>query len=208
MTHQTLLAKATRRFLPPVLIGCLAATGALAVDSTAATGGWTLEKGVAEPSYAVADTTRTNLNVETVVLACEGTDAKSFLQLQLYMSDEGALQPTYIHTAAMKDDPRAVVSIDGKDFPVSLLFADDHVVLADAQDGPWPMVSPALLNALESGKTMTVKVDLLAEPNGPAAMDGEAVVNLQGPGGHNAVAALRHCADSASPNVAEVRAPR
>lgn len=186
----------------------LGATGALAADGNASSGSWRLEQGTAAPSHAVADATRTNINAETVVLACEAGEDKRFLQLQLYMSDEGALQPVYRHTAAPKDDPRAIVSIDGQDFPVELLFADDHVVLADAQEGRMPMLSQKLADAMQAGRTMTVKVDLLAEPAGAPAMDGEAVVNLRGPGGREAIAAVRRCAGSAGANVAAHRAPR
>lgn len=202
------------RVLPPMIAACVAmtglATGAFAADGNTASGGWRLEQGVAEPSYAVADATRTNLNVETVVLACEPVNGKGngLLQLQLYLTDEGALQPTYRHDAALKDDPKAVVAIDGKEFPVSLLFADDHVVLADDQDGPWPMLSPKLVTALQAGKTLTVKVDLLAESAGAAAMDGEAVFALQAPGGSDAVGALKPCTSGGNPNVAQVHTPR
>jgi hypothetical protein len=205
------------RVLPMLLLSCLTASvlapvGARAVEGAASSGAWRIEEGTAEPSYAVADAVRTNLNAETVVLSCEAGAHSRLLQLQLFMSDEGALQPTYKHTAALKDDPKAVVAIDGKEFPVDLLFADDHVVLADTQDGRIPMLSPALADALQAGKTMTVRVDLLAEPaGGPAgapAMDGEMVVDLQAPGARDAIAAVRRCAEGASPNIAEVPARR
>ena len=195
--------------LVPSLIACglamgvLAATAALAGEKNAPIGGWRIEQGTSQPSYAVADATRTNLNVETVVLACEAGQDSRLLQLQLYMSDEGALQPTYRHDAALKDDPRALVVIDGHDFPVSLLFADDHVVLADAQDGPWPMLSPRLLKALQAGRTMTVKVDLLAETAGQPAMDGETVVDLRAPGARAAIVTMLNCAGTGGPNIAE-----
>lgn len=197
------------RTLKTLLLACCAVTGlsaaAGAVDMNAARGAWMLEKGVAEPSYAVADATRSNLNVETVVLACEAAADSRLLQIQLYLSDEGPLQPTYKHSAALKDEPKAVVSIDGKDFPVALMFADDHVVLADAQDGPMPMLSDALTDAMQAGKVMTIKVDLLADAPGGAPTDGETVINLQGPGGREAVAAVRRCAEPAHPNVAELQ---
>ncbi len=202
----------TLRVLPTLLLSCLAATaltapGAQAVDGTPARGAWTLEQGTAEPSYAAADTVRTNLNVETVVLACEAGGKSRLLQIQLYMSDEGPLQPTYRHEAAMKDDPQAVVAIDGQDFPVSLLFSDDHVVLADDQDGPWPKLSPRLADAMQAGKVMTVKLDLLDDAAGAPKMDGEAVVNLQAPGCAQAIAAVRKCAEAGTgpAHVAEAR---
>ena len=140
------------------------------------------------------------------MLACEAGDNRRLLQLLLEVTEEGALRPTYPHTAAMKNDPKAVVAIDGREFPVDLLFADNYVVLADAQDGPWPMLSPRLADALQAGKTMTVRVDLLAKPAGAPAMDGEMVVDLRAPGGREAIAAMRRCAGTASPNIAE--APR
>lgn len=195
-----------RKMLPTLMLSCLAATAlvpvAQAVDANASRGGWRLEEGTATPSYAVADATRTTLNVETVVLACEPGADKGLLQLQLYMSDEGALQPTYPTTAKLKGDPTAVVAIDGQDFPVSLLFADDHVVLADAQDGQMPMLSTQLRDALQSGKTMVVKADLLEKAPGAPAIDGETVVNLQG--GRQALAAISWCATAGNPSVAEV----
>jgi hypothetical protein len=198
----------SRRLFPTVMasglaMSVLAATAALAGEGNAPIGGWRIEQGTAQPSYAVADATRTNLNVETVVLACEAGQDSRLLQLQLYMSDEGALQPTYRHDAGLKDDPRAVVVIDGHDFPVSLLFADDHVVLADAQDGPWPMLSTRLVEALQAGKTMTVKVDLLAEMAGAPAMDGETVVDLRAAGGRDAIVTMLDCAGTGGPSVAE-----
>ena len=204
---------AASRVLPMLLLSgltatVLAAAAARAGDSNAARGAWTVEQGTAEPSFAAARVTRATLNVETVVLACEEGDNRRLLQLLLEMTEEGALRPTYPHTAAMKDDPKAVVAIDGKDFPVDLLFADNHVVLADAQDGRWPMLSQRLADALQAGKTMTVRVDLLVKPAGARAMDGEMVVDLQAPGARDAIAAVRRCADSASPNIAEVPAPR
>ena len=196
------------RVLPMLLLSGLAATvlapaGAGAVDTNTARGAWTVEQGTAAPSYAVADVARTTLNVETVVLACEAGDTHRLLQLQLQMTEEGALRPVSSPTAALKDDPKAVVTIDGREFPVELLFADTYVVLADAQDGRTPMLSPALADAMQTGKTMTVRIDLLTKPAGAPAMDGEAVVNLQAPGGREAIAAVRRCAGG-SPDVAEV----
>ena len=79
---------------PVVAMSVLAGTAALAGEENAPIGGWRIEQGTSQPSYAVADATRTNLNVETVVLACEAGQDSRLLQLQLYMSDEGALQPT------------------------------------------------------------------------------------------------------------------
>jgi hypothetical protein len=93
------------------------------------------------------------------------------------------------------DEGLAELFIDGHVFPVDLLFANDYVVLADAQDGPFPMLSEGLVTAMQTGKTMMLRFDLLAElPGQPASFDGEAVIELEG-GGHPAIAAVRRCAD-------------
>jgi hypothetical protein len=47
--------------------------------------------------------------------------------------------------------------------PVALLFADDYVVLADAQEGPFPLLSDRLMAAMQSAQTMILRLDLLDE---------------------------------------------
>jgi Flp pilus assembly protein CpaB len=194
----------------PIALSLLAATalaaGAHAADRDAAQGGWKVEQGTARPHYAVAEATRTNLNVDEVVLACTAGEDGQLLQIQLLLSDDGPLDAVYPHTAAMKNDPKAIVTVDGRDFPASLLFADDRVVVADAQDGPYPMLSKKLSDALQTGRTMSVRVDLLEKAADAPAIDGETVVNLRAPGGPEAIAAVRHCADAGSPSIAEVPA--
>lgn len=161
--------------------------------------GWKLEQGVDPPSYAVIDPVRTNLNVDSVVLACEEIGDRGGLQLQLYLSTEGPLAPKDIPPQGLKDEPRAEIEIDGRIFPAGLYFADDYVVLADEARGMFPVLSDRLLEAMESGRTMVVRFDLLSEPAGqPASVDGELVIGLQaGPGGA-AVAAVRRCAEPAT----------
>jgi hypothetical protein len=165
-------------------------------------GGWTIEPDTAAPSYAVVEPARTNLNIDAVVLACESAGGTGILQLQLYLMDEGPLQPIYPHSQSLKDDPRAEIRVDGQVFPMAVLFADDYVVLADAQEGPYPLLSNRLLDALQGGRTMTLRFDLLAEWSGPPTFDGEAFVELEAAGGFRAIAAMRRCAEADGPLVA------
>ena len=175
-----------------VLATCLAvATNGLAA--------WNVEQSVEIPSYAVTEPTTTNLNIDTVVLMCEAADSGNILQLQIYLSTDGPLRPNDVPPERLKDDPRAEISIDDQSFAVSLLFSDEYVVLADAQQGRVPELSDRLLDAMRAGKRMILRFDLAAErPGEPAAFDGEAVIEL-GPGGAAAVSAVRRCADPPAP---------
>jgi hypothetical protein len=57
----------------PSMFRLLAAPLALLLltDEAVAGSGWELEKGVDAPSYALAEPTSTDLNIDTVVLSCE-----------------------------------------------------------------------------------------------------------------------------------------
>ena len=88
--------------------------------------GWELENGVEAPSYAVAEPSATDLNIDTVVLACE----QGGLQLQLYLTDAGPLAPK--GQATLKDDPAVDIVIDGVSYAAKLYFADDYVLVADS----------------------------------------------------------------------------
>ena len=183
----------------PVLISVVA-MDALAAG-TEASAGWMIEQGTADPSYAAVEPVTTSVNIDTVVLACEQAWTGRVLQLQLYLVEDDVLQPAYPHSQALRDDPRAVITIDRKAFPVSLLFADDYVVLADAQKGPVAALSDRLIDALQGGASMTLQFHLLVDSaDRPAAFDGEAVVDLLAPGGREAIAAMRRCAGAGDPN--------
>jgi hypothetical protein len=55
-------------------------------------------------------------------------------------------------------------------------------------------VSEPLVDALAKGKTMTLRLDLLAEPLGTkAAFDGAVVIDLRADGGSAAIGAMRQC---------------
>ena len=159
--------------------------------------GWTVEQGVEPPSYAVIDPVSTNLNVDTVVLACEQAEDGKVLQLHIYLSTEGPLSPKGVAPRQLKDDPGAEIVVDGRVFPVGILFADIYAVLADGTKGMFPLLSEPLLDAMATGKTMVLRFDLVAERAGqPRAFDGEVVIALQAGAGGAAVAAVRRCAEA------------
>jgi len=174
---------------------CLFATAARAeTPAPQSLVAWKLEPDDKPARYAMVEPSRTNLNIASVVLACESVGDRSVLQLQLYLTDDGPLLPVNAARPQLKDEPRAEIAIDGRVFPVSLLFSDDHAVLADGQVENVASVSDALVDAMAAGRTMTLRLDLLAEPPGaPAAFDGEAVVDLGGGNGRAAVEAVRRC---------------
>lgn len=174
-------------------LACLALLPSLAMADAA---GWELEGGVQEPSYAVTSPAKTNLNVDSVALVCEQAGEGRGLQLQLYLTDDGPLAPVGSPPSALKDAARAEIVIDGRTFAAGIFFADAHVVLADEVKERVPVLSTRLLDAMERGKTMALRFDLVSERAGePATFDGEAMVDLQAGAGRAAIAAVRRCAD-------------
>jgi hypothetical protein len=155
---------------------------------------WKLEQNSSPARYAEVEPTQTNLDVASVVLACENAHDRNVLQLQLYLTNEGPLLPKGADASQLKVAPRAEVEIDGQIFPVSLLFGDDHAVLADGEVGGFAGVSESVVDAMAKGKTMTLRLDLLAEPPGTKAeFDGAAVIDLRADGGSAAIGAMRQC---------------
>jgi hypothetical protein len=179
------------------MLSCLCAAPSLADANSRRIEGWEVERGVEPPGYAVTDPVSTNLNVDSVVLACELAGDGKVLQLQIYLSTDGPLSPTGVAPRLLKDDPSAEIVIDGRAFPVEILFADVHAVLADETKGMFPLLSKPLLDAMATGKTMVLRFDLVAERAGhPRAFDGEVVIALQAGAGGAAVAAVRRCAEA------------
>ena len=182
--------------------GILVCLASQSVAGTADTGstvvGWELERDVETPSYAVTEPASTNLNIDSVVLSCEQGPSRRGLQLRLYLSGAGSLSPLGAGKD-LKDDPTVDLIIDGLSHSAELLFADDFVVVADSTDGVMPLLSDALLDALQAGRRMELRFQLAKVTRGQApAFDGIAVVELQaGPGGA-AVAAVRRCAGQIS----------
>lgn len=196
------LRQIVRTALAAGIVGGLCVAPVVA-DDRDAHAGWTLEQGVDLPSYALIEPLSRNLNLDVVVLACEPADDHRVLQLQLYLTNDGPLMPDGVAASRAKPDPRAELVIDDRAFPVGLLFAEDHVVLSDEAQEMFPRVSERLLDAIERGKTMRLRFDLVAEPSGqPAGFDGEAVVDMQAGAAEargEAVAAVRRCATDAAP---------
>jgi hypothetical protein len=189
---------------PLVLFALL---GALAGQSTAVGAqpratGWDVEKDVDTPSYAVAEPTSTDLNIDSVVLSCEQGPSRRGLQLRIYLTDAGPLAPR--GGGALKRDSAFELVIDGKSHTAQLYFADTFVVVADAADGVMPLLSNKLLDALQMGRRMELRFDLVREAKGqPASFDGTTVLDLRAGRGGTAVAAVRRCAGEAHPQVAE-----
>lgn len=152
---------------------------------------WKAEQGVDSPSYAVTEPLSSNLNIDSVVLMCEAAGDVNVLQLKIYLTDDGPLRPDGVAAERLKDEPRAEIAVDGRVFPVSILFADEYAVLADGEHDRFPLLSDGLLDAMTKGKRMTLRFDLKAEqPGQPAAFDGEAQVEV----GSAAISAVRRCA--------------
>ncbi|GEP56499.1 hypothetical protein [Reyranella soli] len=186
-----------------LLAGLIGFTG----PAMAGAAGWSLEANVRDPSYAMAEPTSTNLNIDVVVLSCEQGPERRGLQLRLYLSDAGPLAPK-VATTALKDDPRVELVVDGVSRPAELLFADNFVVVADSADGTMPLLSDAFLDKLQSGRRLELKFDLVQEPRDQApSFDASAVVDLQAGVGSRAVAAVRHCADGSTQHLAETPRP-
>jgi hypothetical protein len=187
------------RFSVPLALAGIGLAAASALAASGQRSGWMLEPGTANPSYAMIEPASTDLNIDTVLLACEeeadGRPEGRFVQLQFYQTEEGFLAPVSARSGPTKEEPRADLTIDGQHFAVSLAFGENYAALGDEGDPSQPRVSDRLLRALESGKTLTVRTDLLAEPAGPPAFDSITVVNLQSPGKVEAMRAMRRCTE-------------
>jgi hypothetical protein len=169
------------------MLACLGATPAVA--------DWKLKRDVEPPSYAVIELENSNLNIDSVVLACEEAGHVRVVQLQIYLSTEGPLLPKGARPQQLKGDPRAEIAIDGRVFSVDLLFADTYAVLADETNQMFPQLSERLIDAMATGRTMVLRFDLLAERAGqPAIFDGEVMISLQPRSGGATVSTVRRCA--------------
>lgn len=189
----------SRRFsavLSFMLVAAWFAAAGLRAEHPAQHQAWTIEQGTDRPSYAAVEPVATDLNIDMVVLACEENRGNRVLQLQVYLTDEGPLRPKHVALQPFKTAPRAAISIDRQTFPAALLFAGDYAVLADAQEGAFPLLSDTLIDALQAGRRMTLHFDLVEElPAEVPSFDGSAVVDLEAAGGREAMAAMRRCAN-------------
>lgn len=172
---------------------CLTLGSAVAVSPGNSTGSWTTEPGVLPPSYAVTEPIDSDLNVDTVVLLCSEVTRGRALELDLYLSGPDLLVPNGADPQLLKDDPSVEIVIDGRTFDADLLFADDYVVVADSVDRRQPVLSAGLLDAMEHGRTMLLRFDLLREDAGEARrFDSQLQVDLRS--GRAAIEAVRRCA--------------
>jgi hypothetical protein len=156
--------------------------------------GWELQETAGQPAFATAIPFETNLNIETVVLACERADDGDVLQLQLYPT-ESDVSIRAIGPPVWSYGQRAEIRIDETSFPTSVLFADNYVVLANETRGRFPILSEPLLDAMATGRTMFLRVSADMETiSVDRRVDGYATVDLRAGQGSRAVAALRRCA--------------
>lgn len=182
--------------LPILLVASgMAASATYAGSLPAEPQGWQLERDVDPPSYAVTEPVESNLNIDTVVLACGEIDSHRFLQLEIYPTVPGPLLPLGANPEKPKEDQRAQIDIDGRIFPAGMYFSEDFVTVANVVVDHVPVLSDALLRAMEEGRTMVMRFDLMARPAGrPASFDGHAAIDLRAGQGGTAVAAVRRCA--------------
>ncbi len=174
-------------------LSCFSAVQASAGDTSYAPGeGWQLERDVDSPTYAFLEPTISDLDIDVMVLSCEQTERKVGLQLRLYPSEPGPLRSS--QSASVDLDPDIVIEIDGRRHAAQLLFADDFVVVADAADGPVPLLSPYLLGSLQTGRHFVMKLhpigaSRLSTPTPALQITADLQVGIGGA----AVAAVRRC---------------
>lgn len=185
-------------------MGLASVLAGLMLDGAAATAfdsrddGWRTEPGVSPPSYAVTEPTESDVNVDTLVLVCSETAYSRTLELDLYLVGTGPLLPNGADPRWLKEQPAVEIEVDGRRFHADLLFADDHVVVANASDHRWPTLSPGLLDAMQNGRSMVIRFDLLQEGrDGVGRFDSQLVIDLQA--GQSAIASVRRCASPDSP---------
>ena len=155
--------------------------------------GWELEQEVDDPSYASIEPTKSNLNIDVLVLTCAVTRTSSLLQLELYLTTEGPLLPEGIEPGQLRPDPRVAITIDGQTFLTTMFFADDHILIANEVADTAPSISEALIDAMQNGKEMTIRFDLVFKPSRRSIFDGEAVFDLQANKGGAVASVRRYC---------------
>ena len=167
--------------------------GRSAINAYAMAAGWELERDVETPSYAVIEPESTDLNIDSLVLSCEQGPLRRGLQLRLYPSGPGTLFPQ--NTGDLKADPTVELAIDGASYVVQVLFADTFAVVADSADGVMPLLSRNLVDALQVGQRMELRLHIVQTARGQGPdLGGTAAFNLQAGLGGAAVAAVRRCA--------------
>jgi hypothetical protein len=124
------------------------------------------------------------------------TRTTSVLTLELYLSNEERLIPKGADPDQLRTDPRAVILIDGRRYPVTMFFGEDYIVLADPILDHTPFLSRRLIDGMQFGSTMVIRFVLLSGRRSPdAAFDGTASFDLQAGAGGTVIAAVRRCAE-------------
>ena len=82
---------------------------------------------------------------------------------------------------------------------MQLLFADSFIVVADTADGAVPLLSETLLDVIQAGRRLELRL---------SSADSLTIVDLQAGRGGAAVAAVRRCAGKADPRIAGTGAGR
>ena len=154
---------------------------------------WTLKKGDNPALFAFTRAFKSNLNIEIIGFACEDSNGIKAIQLQIYTKGGGPLAPSGVSRRQLKDEPRAQLLVDGRDFPVALDFAGEYALLTSHVEGVFPVLSDDIMKVVESGKTLTLRFDLRKKQSNAGEFDSEAVVELTG-GAAAIVAVRRRCA--------------
>jgi hypothetical protein len=173
-------------------LACLSLNDAAAASPDGRGQGWRTEPGVSPPSYAVTEPVESEVNVDTIALVCGETACGRSLELDLYVTGPGPLLPNGADPRQLKELPSVEIVIDGRRFRADLLFADKYVVVADASDHRWPVLSTHLLDAMQNGRSMVLRFDLLEKRHEAATrFDSYLVIDLQA--GQWAIEAVRRC---------------
>jgi hypothetical protein len=77
------------RWLAPILFALSATIAALTQADGTTREDWKIEPDVENPSYAAVDPSTTNVNIDSVFLACEQAEKRKVLQLQVYLLETG-----------------------------------------------------------------------------------------------------------------------
>lgn len=189
--------KANHRRIGHVVVGAvvgLLLTNPIADGDAQDRTGWRLERAAKGPTYAFTHPATTNIDIDTVVLTCSEVEQSTVLQLELYPSGSLPLIPSGASAKDLRESPHLQLLVDGRSYPVSMHFADDHILVADAAIGEMPVVSRALVDAMANGHTMNLRFQLVATHSaGESTYDGEATIELQAGRGGAVLGAVRDC---------------
>lgn len=164
--------------------------------------GWQLEKGVERPSYAFTSPSAANVDIDALVLTCNEVNTSRILQLELYPAGPLPLMPRGADIDDLREAPHLQLSVDGRVYPVTMYFADDHILIADATVGRIPMVSSALVDGIANGHQLKLRFQLLAKHTGnESPYDGEATIDLQAGRGGAAIGTVRECVSASGDRV-------